>query len=176
RLTALDSSTGAKLWQFQTDGGVNAPASVFERGGKEYVVVFAGGTTLAGSKRNDGLWLFSLDGKISSLPPGSADPRGFHPPPHFGGKAGAGPTVAPGAANLTNGKVIFTTTCVVCHGANGQGGGHGGGAPLTHVLTHQSIVTILVNGLGKMPAFGAAFTPTQLRDITGYVLQLSAKH
>jgi quinohemoprotein ethanol dehydrogenase len=174
RLTALDSSSGQLLWQFQTDGGVNAPASVFERHGKEYVVVFAGGTALGGSKRSDGLWLFSLDGKISSLPPGSANPRGFSPRPRFGGKPGA-PQVAPGPPNLANGQVIFTTTCVVCHGTDGQGGSHGG-APLTHVLTHDSIVTILVNGLNQMPAFGSGFTPTQLRDITGYVLQLSAKH
>ena len=62
RLTALDKDNGHKLWEFQTDGGVNAPASVFERNGKEYVVVLAGGTALGGSKRSDGLWLFSLDG------------------------------------------------------------------------------------------------------------------
>ncbi|MGH8226783.1 MAG: PQQ-binding-like beta-propeller repeat protein [Steroidobacteraceae bacterium] len=175
RLTALDSSSGQELWQFQTDGGVNAPASVFERGGKEYVVVFAGGTALAGSKRNDGLWLFSLDGKISSLPPGSANPRGFEPPMRFGGKAPT-PRVASGPPNLPNGQVIFTTTCAACHGADGQGGGHGGGAPLTHVLTHDSIVSILVNGLGKMPAFGSAFSPAQLRDISAYVLRLSRNH
>jgi quinohemoprotein ethanol dehydrogenase len=174
RLTALDSSDGQMLWQFQTDGGVNAPASVFERNGKEYVVVLAGGTALAGSKRSDGLWLFSLTGKISSLPPGSANPRGFEPPRRFGGR-GAAPRVASGSPNLANGQVIFTTTCVVCHGVNGQGGSHGG-APLTHVLTRNSIVTILVNGLNAMPAFGSAFTPDQLRDITGYVLRLSAKH
>ncbi|MGH8260493.1 MAG: PQQ-binding-like beta-propeller repeat protein [Steroidobacteraceae bacterium] len=174
RLTALDSSDGQKLWQFQTDGGVNAPASVFEHDGKEYVVVLAGGTALAGSKRSDGLWLFSLDGKISSLPPGSANPRGFEPPRRFGGK-GAGPAVAPGPANLANGEVIFTTTCVVCHGVTGQGGSHGG-APLTHVLTHDSIVEVLTNGRNAMPAFGSAFSPRQLRDITGYVLQLSSKH
>jgi quinohemoprotein ethanol dehydrogenase len=174
RLTALDSSDGEKLWQFQTDGGVNAPASVFEHGGKEYVVVLAGGTALAGSKRSDGLWLFSLDGRISSLPPGSASPAGVRAPPRCGGKPGR-PIVAPGPPNLANGQVIFMTTCVVCHGVTGQGGSHGG-APLTHVLTHDSIVEILTNGLNQMPAFGSAFDPKQLRDITGYVLQLSAKH
>lgn len=33
RFTALDSSTGHRLWEFQTGAGANAPASVFEHGG-----------------------------------------------------------------------------------------------------------------------------------------------
>ncbi len=53
---------------------MNAPASTFEYKGKQYVVVLAGGTALAGSKRSDGVWLFSLDGTMESLPRGSADP------------------------------------------------------------------------------------------------------
>ena len=77
RLTALDKSNGKRVWEFQTDGGVNAPASTFMYKGKQYVVVLAGGSALAGSKRNDGVWLFSLDGTIKSLPRGSgtAAPR-----------------------------------------------------------------------------------------------------
>ena len=50
RLTALDKSNGKKLWEFQTDGGVNAPASTFEYKGKQYVVVHAGGTALGGQQ------------------------------------------------------------------------------------------------------------------------------
>ena len=90
RFMALDKRNGSKLWAFQTDGGVNAPASTFEYQGKQYVVVLAGGTALAGSKRSDGLWLFSLDGKISSLPRGSADPGAPRGPPPAA--AGTGPT------------------------------------------------------------------------------------
>src|SRR6185437_1323751 len=140
RLTALDKSNGRKLWEFQTDGGVNAPASTFEYKGKQYVVVLAGGTALAGSKRADGLWLFSLDGTMNSLPRGSADPAGQFPPrgppgagpPGPAGPPGAvGPTPRPGApappataANLDKGKEIYSTTCVVCHGDSGKGGSH----------------------------------------------------
>ncbi len=79
RLTALDSSNGKKLWEFQTDGGVNAPASTFEYKGTQYVVVLAGGSALAGSKRSDGLWLFSLNGKMEPLGRGAADPNGQFP-------------------------------------------------------------------------------------------------
>ncbi len=38
RITALDKANGKQLWEFQTDGGVNAPASTFEYKGKQYVV------------------------------------------------------------------------------------------------------------------------------------------
>ena len=80
RLTALDSRNGDKLWEFQTDGGVNAPAITFEHDGAQYVAAYAGGTSLAGSKRSDGVWLFSLDGAMESLPRGSANPAGQFPP------------------------------------------------------------------------------------------------
>lgn len=170
RFMALDKRNGNKLWEFQTDGGVNAPASTFEYQGKQYVVVLAGGTALAGSKRSDGLWLFALDGKISSLPRGSADPVAPRGPP--AAAAGAGPPAAalsPG--NPANGKSIYTGACVVCHGANGKGGTHGG-APLTNVLTHEAIVTVVANGRNQMPAFGSAVPPQDREDLAAYVLEL----
>jgi quinohemoprotein ethanol dehydrogenase len=179
RLTALDKSNGRKLWEFQTDGGVNAPASTFEYNGKQYVVVLAGGTALAGSKRADGLWLFSLDGTMSSLPRGSADPAGQFPPRVPGGGpppapgAGAGPALQ--AGDPDKGKVIYTTTCVVCHGESGKGGSHGG-APLTTSLTRESIANVVTRGRNDMPAFGSALTPDQLADLTSYVLTVAAKN
>jgi mono/diheme cytochrome c family protein len=172
RLTALDKSTGHKLWEFQTDGGVNAPASTFEYKGKQYVVVLAGGTALAGSKRNDGLWLFSLDGTIDSMPRGSADPAGQFPPR----TPGAAPAAASKHdADLDKGKEIYSTTCVVCHGETGRGGSHGG-APLTTSLTRESIVSTVTRGRNDMPGFGSALAPDQLTDLAGYVLTLAAKN
>ncbi len=178
RLTALDKTNGHKLWEFQTDGGVNAPASTFEYKGSQYVVVLAGGTALAGSKRNDGLWLFSLDGTISSLPRGSADPTGQFPP--RGGPPGAAPPAsAPlppaAAANVDKGKEIYTTTCVVCHGESGKGGSHGGPA-LTRALTRDAIANVVTRGRNDMPPFGSALSPQQLNDLSAYVLQMAAKN
>jgi quinohemoprotein ethanol dehydrogenase len=180
RLTALDKSDGHKLWEFQTDGGVNAPASTFEYKGKQYVVVLAGGTALAGSKRSDGLWLFSLDGTLNSMPRGSADPAGQFPSRAPGGPGGP-PAAAPGtatpphAADLDKGKEIYSTTCVVCHGESGKGGSHGG-APLTTSLTRESIMSTVTHGRNDMPPFGSALSPDQLTDLTGYVLALAAKN
>jgi quinohemoprotein ethanol dehydrogenase len=170
RLTAMDKDTGHKLWEFQTDGGVNAPASVFERNGKEYVVVLAGGTALGGSKRSDGLWLFSLDGTVKSLPRGSADPAAAPRP--------AGPAAAAGpahVADLTKGQDIYTTTCIVCHGPTGLGGTHGG-ARLTRALTPDGIATVLTKGRNDMPAFGSALSADQLQDVTSYVMQVAAQN
>ena len=67
RFTALDSRTGALLWAFQTGAGVNAPASVFEHGGQQYVVVLSAGSAFAAATRGDSVWLFSLAGKLTAV-------------------------------------------------------------------------------------------------------------
>jgi quinohemoprotein ethanol dehydrogenase len=70
RLIALDSGNGEKLWEFQTGAGLNAPASVFEHAGKQYVVAYSGGSVFARSARGDSVWLFALDGTLEQVPPG----------------------------------------------------------------------------------------------------------
>jgi alcohol dehydrogenase (cytochrome c) len=70
RLTALNSSTGAKLWEFQTGAGMNSTPSVFERKGKQYVVAYSGGSVFAHSAKGDSVWLFALDGTLDPVPPG----------------------------------------------------------------------------------------------------------
>ncbi len=64
RLAALNSSTGKRLWEFQTGAGMNAPVSVFEYQGEQYVVAYSAGSSFAGSPRGDSLWLFSLKGTL----------------------------------------------------------------------------------------------------------------
>jgi mono/diheme cytochrome c family protein len=71
--------------------------------------------------------------------------------------------------------VIYTTTCVVCHGESGKGGSHGG-APLTTSLTPESIANVVSRGRNDMPAFGSALTPDQLADLASYVLTIAAKN
>jgi quinohemoprotein ethanol dehydrogenase len=60
RLTALDSKDGTLLWEFETDAGVNAPASVFEYRGRQYVLVYSAGNAFAATTRGDSVWLFAL--------------------------------------------------------------------------------------------------------------------
>ena len=64
RLTALNSANGEKLWEFQTGAGVNAPSSIFEYAGQEYIAVYSGGSSFAGSTRGDSVFVFSLNGTI----------------------------------------------------------------------------------------------------------------
>jgi PQQ-dependent dehydrogenase (methanol/ethanol family) len=67
RFTALNSSTGQRLWEFQTGAGVNAPPSVFEYQGDEYVAVYSGGSLFAGTPRGDSIFLFSLKGALGPV-------------------------------------------------------------------------------------------------------------
>ena len=71
RLTALNSSTGKRLWEFQTGAGMNAPVSVFEYEGEQYVAAYSAGSLFAASPRGDSVWLFSLKGTMQEGDSGS---------------------------------------------------------------------------------------------------------
>src|SRR5690349_18855702 len=110
RLTALDSTTGKQLWEFQTGAGMHAPVATFERNGKQYVLAFSAGAALLGSARGDSVWLFGLDGTLPPVPPGTPVSRQV---------VAAAPT---GQPNLVTGKQVYEQACVVCHEADGKGG------------------------------------------------------
>jgi len=64
-LTARDARSGKLLWQFQTGAGVNAPPVVYQAGGKEYVIVAAGGNKLFDIPSGDAVIAFGLpDGDV----------------------------------------------------------------------------------------------------------------
>jgi quinohemoprotein ethanol dehydrogenase len=65
RLTALNSSNGKRLWEFQTGAGMNSPVSVFEYEGDEYVVAYSAGSLFAATTRGDSVWLFSTKGTLA---------------------------------------------------------------------------------------------------------------
>ena len=71
RLTALDKGDGDRLWEYQTDAGLNSTVSTFEHEGRQYVVALAAGTFFPGTKRGDSLWLFSLDGTLAERTAGA---------------------------------------------------------------------------------------------------------
>src|SRR6266853_2109724 len=81
-----DSSTGKRLWEFQTGAGVNAPAGVFEYEGDQYVVAYSAGSQFGGSPRGDSVWLFSLKGTLEPAAPAS-----IAPPPATAAPAAARP-------------------------------------------------------------------------------------
>lgn len=167
-LTALNSDTGQRLWSFQTDGGFTTTATTFEHEGVQYLVGIAGGG-VTGGRLNDGLWLFSLNGTIDSLPPGSGDP-----PPEDGESTDEAHTFMDALdlernANLERGADIYRAICQTCHGPNGEGGQLG--VPLTDELTVVGIVTTARSGVDgtAMPPFGNIYSLEELHDVASYV-------
>jgi len=168
RFTALDKTNGHKVWEFLTDAGVNATASTFQHKGRQYVAVMSAGTLFGVGKKGDSVWLFSLAGKLESIPIPVV-------PPRFpgGGGGAAAPEVnsmPAGEPNLANGKELFGRFCVACHGETGLGG-HGGGASLAQASKDMNAIFATAwNGKNQnMPPFKGALKPEELRDIAGYI-------
>ena len=168
-LTALNSDTGQRLWSFQTDGGFTTTATTFEHEGVQYLAGIAGGG-VTGGRLNDGLWLFSLNGTIDSLPPGSGDP----PPDDEAGESDD-PLAFLAAldlgrtANLDRGGQIYDTVCQACHGPQGEGGHLG--VPFVSTLSVVDIVATARSGVDgtSMPPFGSAYSLDDLHDVASYI-------
>ncbi len=161
RLTALDSATGKKLWAFQTGAGMNAPVTVFERGGREYVAAYSAGNYFAGSARGDSVWLFGLDGTLGPAP----EPT----------KIMVLPRDIEKNANAANGVPVYRSACEACHGADGRGG-HGGGPAFDGHHSLAGVIQIVSEGRRNMPAFGATLSADQIRDVSAHILEFEAQH
>jgi alcohol dehydrogenase (cytochrome c) len=159
RFTALNSENGSLLWQFQTGAGVNAPASVFEHRGQQYVVVYSAGNVFAPSPSGDGVWLFSLAGQLG--------------PVGITNSATSPSVVVTGNADTTNGRLVYESTCRPCHGPSGEGG-HGG-PPLAKSNIAMNVMRIVNEGRNGMPAFSGQLTPEQVRDVSEYVTTIGAR-
>jgi alcohol dehydrogenase (cytochrome c) len=163
RFTALDSSSGEMLWQFQTGAGVNASASVFEHEGTEHVVVYSAGNLFAGSPRGDSVWMFSLDGTMGPVAPPAAN---------AGGRGGAPPATVPGepqTVDLVAGRQTYVEACVFCHGDQGEGGQDG--IPLDGAISAAANRTTITNGRNSMPSFGNLLTSRQIQDVAAYLAE-----
>jgi quinohemoprotein ethanol dehydrogenase len=165
QLQAYDARSGDQLWSFQTGAGANDAPSAFAMDGKEYIVFYAGGNSLAASPHGDNLWLFSLDGtKGPAAAPGAGQGVGH------AGEAPSEPTNQTGDAAA--GQTIFQDNCSTCHGSNGQGGN--GGPNLTAIASAkqlQRVIAQVTNGGGGMPAFRGTLTDQQIADVAAYVVQ-----
>ena len=61
KFAAYNSSSGKELWNFHAGAGVNAPPSSYMVGGKQYIVVGAGGNTQVNFRRGNNIIAFTLD-------------------------------------------------------------------------------------------------------------------
>ena len=73
RLTAMDSSDGAPLWEFQTGAGMNSPVTTFEHNGEQYLVAYSAGNLFAATPRGDSVWLFSASGTLDEAAPAGSE-------------------------------------------------------------------------------------------------------
>jgi mono/diheme cytochrome c family protein len=103
--------------------------------------------------------MFGLDGTL--------------PPAQLGTPVSRQAAVA-GAANLVEGKRLFTQACAVCHGDDGKGG-HTGGAPLDRLTDLAAVTRTVTAGRNNMPPFGATFMPEQIRDVSAYVVEVLSR-
>lgn len=170
RVVALDKDDGSKLWEFQTDAGVNGTASTFMHEGKQYIAIISAGSVYATGAHGDSVWLFSLDGTMDPIPSTAApEQTGLRP----AGTAAVATAVEPVegyTANIDSGREIYTTVCTTCHGPDGKGG-HQGGVPLIgKELTLSHIMTMATYGRNTMPGFAAAFTREQFQDVGTFIL------
>jgi mono/diheme cytochrome c family protein len=94
------------------------------------------------------------------------------------------------AQNPAEGRKLYTTYCVSCHGEKGKGDGVAAGSlpvkPKDHTngavmnqMTDQSLADVISKGGGPtgkssfMPAWGASVNEKQVRDIVAYIRSLA---
>ncbi len=170
RVVALDKDDGSKLWEFQTDAGVNGTASTFMHEGKQYIAIISAGSVYATGAHGDSVWLFSLDGALDPIPSTALPEQTGLRPTGTAAVAAAVEPVAGYTADIESGRTIYTTVCTTCHGPDGKGG-HQGGVPLIgKELTLSHIMTMATYGRNTMPGFAAAFTREQFQDVGTFIL------
>jgi alcohol dehydrogenase (cytochrome c) len=165
RLLALDSSDGSWLWEFQTGAGVNAPSSVFEHDGKQYVVVYSAGNLFARSPKGDSVWAFALHGTLDPVEPA------LPVSPQSTDAARALDRLDPTTADLVSGESIYKQVCAFCHADTGAGGHDG--VPLGNATNTKSNARTIFAGRNNMPAFGSIYSPGEILDLAAYVTTLA---
>ena len=175
-LKAFDAASGEELWSFQTGAGANATPAIFEHDGTEYVAFYAGGSSLAATDHGDSLWLFSLEGDLEPVEPGSSLEGGGDD--EGGGHAGQveqeESTTPADESDLREsgaGEGLFSDNCSSCHGADGGGGN--GGPDLTRSPVAQklpSTIDKIINGGGGMPPFGSQLSEAEIDALAAYVV------
>ena len=95
-----------------------------------------------------------------------------------------------GGQNQAEGRKLYATYCVTCHGEKGKGDGVAAGSlpvkPKDHTngaimnqMTDQSLADVISKGGGGtgkssfMPAWGASVNEKQVKDIVAYIRSLA---
>ncbi len=139
---------------------MNAPASVFEHRGRQYVAVYSGGHVQGGA-HGDSVWLFSLGGTLDEVAEATQ-------PLVTRASGGSNAEVS-----LESGRAAYVNSCVFCHGADGRGG-HGGPA-FTTARPADEIQRIVSTGRNLMPAFGSFLDEAAIANVSAWVRELARR-
>jgi quinohemoprotein ethanol dehydrogenase len=170
-LQAYNATDGRLLWSFELGAGANNTATIFRRGGQEYIAFYAGGNALAGTTHGDSLWLLGLNGVLApaAKPTGAGTAVG-HAGEATGNSKPANPNAGGTGGNATAGAQVFADNCAGCHGPAGKGGN--GGPDLTSIPSAKDFAVVVkqvANGGPGMPAFKGTLSDAQINDVATYV-------
>ena len=76
------------------------------------------------------------------------------------------------ATTSLDGKELYTTNCVKCHGADGKAGVMGAADLSALQADNASIINTIKNGKNSMPAYGANLSDAQIKALSDYVATL----
>jgi mono/diheme cytochrome c family protein len=73
-------------------------------------------------------------------------------------------------APVSEGRQVFDSACVACHGYDGRGG-YGGGVPLDQVRDVALIFATVTDGRGNMPPLGDLLSQEQIRAVADFIVK-----
>ena len=160
RVTALDSSNGDRLWQFQTEAAVNSAVSTFMHKGQQMLVTYAGGGFVS-AKKGDGVWLFSLNGTLDEIAPA---------------RAGRLPVQAPrgqrsAVADIGSGERIYKASLRVLPRRSWPGRRRGRQGDLPGARRGRQCSRCWARDATRCRHSRRRMTPEQLQDVAAYVHQ-----
>jgi cytochrome c6 len=74
-----------------------------------------------------------------------------------------------------NGKKVFQTYCVSCHGTQGDLGTNGAFNLVTSTLSLEEKVLVITKGRNTMTAFGKVLSPEQIEAVALYTEQFKSR-
>ncbi len=172
-LVAYGAEDGERLWAFDAQTGIVAPPVTYRIDGEQYIAVVAGwggalalvgGEALtAGPKPNRSRLLVFRMGGDKSLPKIAPERLVFDPP------------VLEGSPDqIEDGKRLYLTYCVFCHGDAAVGGGVIPDLRTLNTEGHQQWDGIVLGGLhwqNGMVGFADELSGEQSRNIQHYVIE-----
>jgi len=174
-LAAYRADNGERLWGFDAQTGIVAPPVTFRRDGEQYIAVLAGwggalalvgGEALKGATNpnRSRLLVFKLGG-TATLPPAENPELVFDPPP-----------LTASSAEVEQGKALYSTFCMVCHGDGAVSGHVTPDLRAASKETHANWLPIVIGGMHwqqGMVGFADVLDAEQAGLIQQYVIERS---